>query len=350
VPSKSWPHQKANSISPSPSKPLFFVCHPGSLGDVLLSLQSIRTLRHAFSNHDFCLLTRQDVGHLLLACGEISDFWDIERNVLGEMLSNSDSISLSLQTEFDRCTHVIGWMNHGKPELEQFFLRLGIDEIIIRSPHDESFFSTHLEDRFLDTISPFARYTAPDRIPLSLSPEFQRNNHELRSLCDHDSFILVHPGSGSRHKCVPVSIFVNVIKEITERYHQHVVIVAGYAEEEIVKHLKMAVSEDWCTIVSGLDLVPLAQLMKKASCYIGNDSGITHLAAALGIPTLALFGPTDPAHWAPRAPWVRVLRGPPCICQNWSDVQACVLKPCLKFHVSPILTAMGKMLGENFFS
>ncbi len=47
--------------------------------------------------------------------------------------------------------------------------------------------------------------------------------------------------------------------------------------------------------------------MSAASHYIGNDSGITHLAAALGTPTLALFGPTDPAQWAPRGPHVRIL-------------------------------------------
>ena len=47
---------------------------------------------------------------------------------------------------------------------------------------------------------------------------------------------------------------------------------------------------------------------RKASLYIGNDSGITHLAAAVGTPVLALFGPTDPAVWAPRGPHVQVGR------------------------------------------
>jgi ADP-heptose:LPS heptosyltransferase len=42
--------------------------------------------------------------------------------------------------------------------------------------------------------------------------------------------------------------------------------------------------------------------------YIGNDSGITHLAAAVGTPVLALFGPTNPEVWAPRGPHVRVGR------------------------------------------
>lgn len=52
----------------------------------------------------------------------------------------------------------------------------------------------------------------------------------------------------------------------------------------------------------------LARWIAGASLFIGNDSGITHLAAAVGTPTLAIFGPTDPAVWAPRAPHVRVVR------------------------------------------
>lgn len=56
------------------------------------------------------------------------------------------------------------------------------------------------------------------------------------------------------------------------------------------------------------DLYLLACWLARARLYIGNDSGITHLAAAVGTPVLALFGPTDPAVWAPRGPHVRVVR------------------------------------------
>lgn len=55
------------------------------------------------------------------------------------------------------------------------------------------------------------------------------------------------------------------------------------------------------------DLYELACRLAGARLYIGNDSGITHLAAAAGAPVLALFGPTDPAVWAPRGPKVRVI-------------------------------------------
>ena len=56
------------------------------------------------------------------------------------------------------------------------------------------------------------------------------------------------------------------------------------------------------------DLYDLACWLARARLSVGNDSGITHLAAAVGTPVLALFGPTDPEIWAPRGPNVRVGR------------------------------------------
>jgi hypothetical protein len=57
----------------------------------------------------------------------------------------------------------------------------------------------------------------------------------------------------------------------------------------------------------GVPLSRLAALLVECSGYVGNDSGVSHLAAALGVPTAAVFGPTDPAVWAPVGPKVSVV-------------------------------------------
>jgi ADP-heptose:LPS heptosyltransferase len=62
--------------------------------------------------------------------------------------------------------------------------------------------------------------------------------------------------------------------------------------------------------VRGAPIRVLGALLAKAGLYVGNDSGISHLAAAAGAPTLALFGPTDPAAWAPVGPRVQTVRSP----------------------------------------
>ena len=63
-------------------------------------------------------------------------------------------------------------------------------------------------------------------------------------------------------------------------------------------------------VLKNLPLPELACVLQNCALFIGHDSGISHLAAAVGAPCLLLFGPTDPAIWAPQNPQVRVLRSP----------------------------------------
>jgi heptosyltransferase III len=63
-------------------------------------------------------------------------------------------------------------------------------------------------------------------------------------------------------------------------------------------------------VARGLPLRALGALLARARLFVGNDSGVSHLAAAYGTPALSLFGPTDPALWAPRGPRARFLQAP----------------------------------------
>jgi lipopolysaccharide heptosyltransferase III len=66
----------------------------------------------------------------------------------------------------------------------------------------------------------------------------------------------------------------------------------------------------------------LGALLSRAGLFVGNDSGVTHLAAAAGAPTVALFGPTDPAQWAPVGPAVVVVRAAAIDALSVADVAA----------------------------
>jgi heptosyltransferase III len=105
-------------------------------------------------------------------------------------------------------------------------------------------------------------------------------------------FAVIHPFSGSPRKNWPLERF----RALAQRLGMPIRWCAGPEEE-----LEDAVRID--------NLYELACWLATARLYIGNDSGITHLAAAVGIPVVAIFGPTDPAVWAPRGDRVRVVSG-----------------------------------------
>src|SRR5262249_5406296 len=108
----------------------------------------------------------------------------------------------------------------------------------------------------------------------------------------HEGFVAIHPFSGSSRKNWPLERF----RELASRLETPVRWIAGPEEE-----LPDATRFD--------DLGELPQGLAGARLYIGNDSGITHLAAAAGVPVVALFGPTDPRVWSPRGN-VRVIEAP----------------------------------------
>ncbi len=114
------------------------------------------------------------------------------------------------------------------------------------------------------------------------------------------SAIVIHPGSGSPKKNWPEKNWL----ELVPRLPVPVILIAGEAE-----------APRWATYsrpgVTVLGPTPLEELVHHfAACrlFVGHDSGLSHLAAACGAPCVLLFGPTDPAMWAPPAPAVTVLR------------------------------------------
>lgn len=103
------------------------------------------------------------------------------------------------------------------------------------------------------------------------------------------NFIACHPFSGSPRKNWPIERFLELRRSLPVRY--------CIGPEEALEGA-----------VYFPDLGILARWLATANAYLGNDSGITHLAGAIGLPVVALFGPTDPQVWAPRGPNVRVLQ------------------------------------------
>lgn len=120
------------------------------------------------------------------------------------------------------------------------------------------------------------------------------------------NLIAIHPGSGSRQKCWPMERFARLINWLNKEIGAQVFVISGPADREIVERLKAKVNDNFI-LVDRLPLSKLAAVIKRCNVFIGNDSGVTHLAAAMGIDALAIFGPTDPKIWGPRGERVKIL-------------------------------------------
>lgn len=130
--------------------------------------------------------------------------------------------------------------------------------------------------------------------------------------------LVVHPGSGGRAKCWPIERFEKVIARLRNQ-GWHVQPIVGEVElEQWPREQLERWRRDWAVRCLS-DLDELADVLEGAMMYVGNDSGPTHLAAQMGLPTVALFGPTSPRLWRPRGPMVRVLAPSEPTAMTWLE-------------------------------
>jgi heptosyltransferase-2 len=125
--------------------------------------------------------------------------------------------------------------------------------------------------------------------------------------------VAIHPGSGSAAKNWPDERW----RELMALLDAPVLLVLGEAERERWTERFVAqcasLQRHRLEVAGRLPLPALAAALRQCRFFLGHDSGVSHLAAAVGLPCVLLFGPTDPAMWAPPGPQVRVIRRDPTL-------------------------------------
>jgi ADP-heptose:LPS heptosyltransferase len=161
--------------------------------------------------------------------------------------------------------------------------------------------------------------------------------------------IAVHPGSGSAAKAWPTPRFIDLAENLVSTYEAQILLVVGPGEERIKKKFLRARGSKPPVILDSLPLPHLGAILERCRVFVGNDSGITHMAAAVGIPVVALFGPTDPVRWAPRGRDVGVIReGLSCSPCDRETMSICTPRLCLmEISVDDVYHAVTRRIGEG---
>jgi lipopolysaccharide heptosyltransferase II len=173
------------------------------------------------------------------------------------------------------------------------------------------------------------------RLPMTFYPSdgartavTKRLIHELDWLGDAP-LIILHPGGGygsayeDKHKQWPVERFARLGNYLVRKYKARLLLVGSAHDRPLaadIKGMMPVQAADWTGRVT---LSEIGALGEVADLYVGNDTGPTHIAAAVGCPTLAIFGPSDPAVSAPYGEegkvvtlWKEVERGRPFTWEN----------------------------------
>jgi len=190
-----------------------------------------------------------------------------------------------------------------------------------------------------------AKQLAAQGVPPPQTPWLARWQRQVLSRRE-PSEVVLHPGSGDPKKSLPSEIWAEALALLTARHGLPVTVILGPADEERGGWEALAREAGAVRVCTGLP--ELLAALSRARLYLGNDSGVTHLAASLGIPTVAAFGPSDPGLWHPLGPRVRVVkRGLPCLPCSAGEPVRCVERRCLEELTAAALAGAAEALWSS---
>jgi ADP-heptose:LPS heptosyltransferase len=293
------------------------VIHQGALGDFILALPVLENLRKAFPQARLVVMGYPRILELVSGRFYAEEACSIDRSGMASFFGQRRSLDPDLSHFFSTFDLIVLFAKDPEGIFIGNLRRVCRGRILHINPFPTWMERIHLTDHLLKELSRHD-LAAPERKPKlrmeSLDQQWGKNYWRRKGVTPEEraEAIVIHPGSGSKKKVWPLERFIDLIRHLQERFHSRVFIIIGPAEgwevRKAFEGLEWEMGAAAPMTIGGLSLLQLASVIEGCRLFIGNDSGISHMAAALGIPTLTIFGPTDPKVWAPRGEKAAVVR------------------------------------------
>ncbi len=283
-------------------RPRVLVIRGGAIGDFILTLPAIRLLRDNIPDAHIEILGYQPIIELAVAAGIADSTRNLEHAAMARLFIPDAVLDAALRDYFRSFNLVVSYLYDPDSILRGNMEALGV-KTFLEASHEVMSDGGHAAEQLAKPLERLAMFL-DDPSPRIAVPA---------TAIEKKPIIALHPGSGSLKKNWPVENWISLGIDLASAFpEREFALVTGEAEAE--RGLTRKVVEGWKAVsFHHWDQLPLVELVSKlSSCqsFVGHDSGISHLAAACGLPCLLFFGPTDPAVWAPRGAEVQVLAEP----------------------------------------
>lgn len=301
---------------------------PGALGDALLTVPALALLRQHRPNAQVTLIARRDVLPLVTASRLAGVALPYDLPAWSALFGLDATSADPFTREVINGAHVVAWMSDTDGSVATNLSSLGAASVVICPSQPLPGDRTHMALRLVQALRPLgvpvpttrdalAELLPPLRVPEAAVEAVGELWREL-GLAETGTVVALHPGSGGAAKRWPPESFATLAAEIHVGGAQPLLI-EGPQDREVCDAVTRT-AHSRLPVVRDLSVARLAALLCRCSGYVGNDSGVSHLAGLLGLPALVLFGPTDPAVWSPIGPHVLVLRAPDSLLGNLAPV------------------------------
>lgn len=293
------------------------VIFPGALGDLICLAPALSALRRRHRDASLELMARDELVRLAIGRLGIDRGESIDRREVGRLFVDASLTErIDLFRDYRRVYSFFGTEN---PIFRKMLITAASDATLSFHPF-RPVNACHIAIAYLVSIGEPA---TPLQIHFRLldADLYAATNLLARLHLHSGKFVLIFPGSGSRAKNWPFENFVAMATGLARKIPA--LFILGPAEAEFAPRLRTI----GVPILFDLELPVVAAIASQARLFAGNDSGVSHLAAAAGAPGLLIFGPTDPARWRPLGE-VEVISRMPLEALEHGEVTAAVESLC----------------------
>lgn len=278
-------------------KPRILVIRGGAIGDFILTLPVIAALRRQFPQAHLEVLGYPHIAQLAVAGGLADRVQPIEARGLAGFFARGGTLEPDLMDYFSEFDLVISYLYDPDEIFKTNVGRCLVKQFIVGPHRPDEADRIHATQVYLKPLERLAIFDA-DPVPrLSFNPQLSTLNQ-----------LALHPGSGSEKKNWPETKWAGLIQQVIATTRWNLLLVGGEAEGERLRRLAAVLPPARCSIAQGLPLAELAQRIQSCAAFVGHDSGITHLAAAVGLPCVVLWADTLEEVWRPQGEPLVILK------------------------------------------
>lgn len=267
--------------------PRVLVIRGGAIGDFILTLPVLRLLREMIPSCHLEVMGYLSIATLAQSAGLANDVRSLDHRTMAALFAKNAPIDEALSEYLKSFNLVVSYLFDPDGHFRASMERVGV-KTLIECSHRVQPDQGHASRQLAKPLEKLAFFLENSHL--------QTAHFERREIVPNR--LAIHIGSGSEKKNWPLERWLALADDFCDH---EVIFITGEAEQERGMHVGHRAN--W----HALPLPELAARLSTCAAFLGHDSGISHLAAACGVPSLLLFGPTDPAVWAPPQPWITVL-------------------------------------------
>jgi heptosyltransferase-3 len=268
--------------------PRVLVIRGGAIGDFILTLPAMRLLREMIPGCQLEVMGYLSIATLAQAAGLADSVRSLDHRTMAALFAKNAPIDEALAEHLKSFNLIVSYLFDPDGHFRASMERIGV-KTLIECSHRVQPDQGHASRQLAKPLEKLAMFLEDSHL--------QTAHFERREIIPNR--LAIHLGSGSEKKNWPLERWL----ALADGFRDHeVIFITGEAEQE--RGMLIENRPSW----HSLPLPELADRLSTCAAFLGHDSGISHLAAACGVPSLLLFGPTDPAVWAPPQPWISILR------------------------------------------